>query len=80
METKPNDLVTTHPGARPNYPGLTKREYFASMAMQGICSNMDNPVLQSSPMNVAAESVQFADALIKQLNKQNEGSADENTK
>lgn len=49
--------------------GLTKREYFAAMAMQGICSaEADN----EEPMifkNVAAASVAVADALINELNK-----------
>lgn len=50
-------------------PGLTKREYFAAMAMQGIIANNhhgpDEYVKQA-----AREAVQYADALIEQLNKQ----------
>lgn len=52
--------------------GLTKREYFAAMAMQGMCSNMDNANLQNSAQAVAHESVRFADTLIEQLNKEGE--------
>jgi hypothetical protein len=72
---------TTHPGS-PLKPellkfkdgseivnmGLTKREYFAAMAMQGICAN--SSLAERSSYNSFAEwSVQQADALIEALNK-----------
>ena len=44
--------------------GLTKREYFAAMAMQGLCDNLH-------PKNVADMpklAVIIADALLKELN------------
>lgn len=48
-------------------PGLTKREYFAAMAMQGILAS-DN----SLPIPVVAyDSIKMADALIGQLNEDN---------
>ena len=46
--------------------GLTKREYFAAMAMQGLCAI-------NAPMeikDIAVWSTHMADALIEQLNKQ----------
>lgn len=47
--------------------GLTKREYFAAMAMQGLCAfvgtNMDNMGMA----NLATESIQIADELLRQL-------------
>jgi hypothetical protein len=49
------------------YP-LTKREYFAAMAMQGMsaaCRGYDNNGLD----NLAKCAVQAADALINELNK-----------
>lgn len=48
--------------------GLTKREYFAAMAMQGICAN---PTTEIKPYGkeIAVEAVLIADALIEQLNK-----------
>jgi hypothetical protein len=49
----------------PQY-GLTKREYFAAMAMQGIVSTE----LADTYENFAKASVMMADALIEQLNKQ----------
>lgn len=40
--------------------GLTKREYFAAMAMQGILAS-------NNRMSVAENAIKFADALLKQL-------------
>ena len=48
--------------------GLTKREYFASMAMQGLLSNPNDHSL--SQKAIAISSVEMADALIKELNKE----------
>lgn len=48
----------------PQY-GLTKREYFASMAMQGVLSRH----IEDTYENFAEVSVGMADALIKALNK-----------
>lgn len=52
--------------------GLTKREYFAAMAMQGILSgSTDNHALvQGGDFNtphIALKAVQLADELLKQL-------------
>jgi hypothetical protein len=45
--------------------GLTKREYFAAMALQGLLANSSIP-LDGASTNTA---MLFADALIKELNK-----------
>ncbi len=45
--------------------GLTKREYFAAMAMQGMTSNNSITV-----ETVAAWAVQYADALLAELGKE----------
>jgi hypothetical protein len=47
--------------------GLTKREYFAAMAMQGI---MSYPRMQQTNEKEAAFCVAMADALIEALNKE----------
>lgn len=49
--------------------GLTKRELFAAMAMQGLfsCGRYG-----SSPEGLSQYAVSIADALINELNKQNE--------
>jgi hypothetical protein len=44
--------------------GLTKREYFASMAMQGLLAN-DSALITSKVI----DAVKAADALIEELNK-----------
>jgi hypothetical protein len=44
--------------------GLTKREYFAAIALQGILSQHD-----SRPTYTATLAVEYADALIDALNK-----------
>ncbi len=49
--------------------GLTKREYFAAMAMQGMLSNNNNITYFTYFEKVAKRSVQAADALIKALNE-----------
>ena len=46
--------------------GLTKREYFAAMAMQGILSNSKTGI-QSDRWTVPVDAVRYADELLKQL-------------
>lgn len=53
-----------------NFGGLTKREHFAAMAMQGLCANEHVTALDES--YIAKFSVQQADALIEALNKESE--------
>ena len=50
-------------------PGLTKREHFAAMAMQGLLSGAH---FQAPLDELCQQSVEVADALIKELNKGNE--------
>jgi hypothetical protein len=47
--------------------GLTKREFFAVMAMQGIISNKDG--LDIKIERIVESAVDTADALIEELNK-----------
>ena len=57
------------PVTNPNSPvthGLTKREYFAAMAMQGYIS--DGFLSKESYESVVTHSVKIADALIEALN------------
>jgi alkylhydroperoxidase/carboxymuconolactone decarboxylase family protein YurZ len=54
--TKPNDPVT---GSQ--FHGLTKREYFAAMAMQVLT--------YTNGYDAAVQAVKYADELIKELNK-----------
>lgn len=58
--------------------GLTKREYFAALAMQGLVSNSSNfeffQLAKIKPGEVREETaktaIQFADALIAELSKE----------
>ncbi len=43
--------------------GLTKREYFAGLAMQGLCAN-SIPGSQHMPETLALEALEYADALL----------------
>lgn len=51
------------------FPGLTKREWFAGMAMQGIIVNLS---AECRPASVASDALLYANALIEALNKSNE--------
>lgn len=72
----------THPIAEntlSGYGGLTKREYFAAMALQGICANPEFYKIASKrlipdQMGVfyAEAATQQADLLIDELNKPTE--------
>lgn len=65
-----NDTAFPSPGYGDDKPsdGLTKREYFAAMAMQGMLGNQET-YLSMQLKDVAAESVVVADELINALNK-----------
>ena len=66
--TKANDC--SFPVIAENYiidGGLTKREYFAAKAMQGIIANKDG--LDIKIERIVESAVDTADALIEELNK-----------
>jgi hypothetical protein len=65
MKTNPNDLA--YPAMAQNYLhiGLTKREYFAAMALQGMLSYDRTRHLD----DISRWSVEAADALINALNE-----------
>lgn len=50
-------------------PGLTKREYFAAMAMQGLLAQTSQDFGYSEGLVLAKAAVQQADALIEALNR-----------
>ena len=57
-----------HPDGAIDLPnnGLTKREYFAAMALQGLLTDNESP---NSREEFAGYAVKFADALIEELSK-----------
>lgn len=59
----PHDLVGRVVGME---YGLTKREWFAGMALQGMLGDSERVGL---PREYAETAVEFADALMKELNK-----------
>jgi len=64
--TNPNE--NAFPEVPGGFTGLTKREYFAAMAMQGVMTGPDYKHVDSAS-KVAEWAVAQADALINELNK-----------
>jgi hypothetical protein len=64
--TKPNEQ--TFPTK--DKPGLTKREYFASMAFPKIGLPADDDLARKNAEQWARDAVLLADALIAELNKE----------
>lgn len=61
-----------------SFGGLTKKEFFTAVALNGLLSN---PQLLGSRVSVASRAVQIADCLIEELNGHGattEGDQDEN--
>lgn len=66
--TDANDPINSIPDLNEHpssWYGLTKREYFAAMALQGLLANASH---SRNPIH-AHDAVQFADAIIKALNE-----------
>lgn len=54
-----------------HHSGLTKREYFAGLAMQGLLAHTGGPSIYANTTTVS-EAVYFADALLAELEKPTE--------
>jgi len=74
MKTEPNEPINPTIWDDRNKPeiirdndGLTKREYFAVMAMQGLLPLMAGSTY--APSGVIKDAIKFADDLINELNK-----------
>lgn len=67
--TNPSDNAFPWDDVGP-HPGLTKREHFAAMAMQGFCANTSEEIGQAGPNKRAYWALKEADALIAELNKE----------
>ena len=75
MKTNGNDpinMAQSHEAAYDHgqYAGLTKREYFAALAMQGMLSAGDGDFSFDHHIRIAKLSVAHADTLIEALNKE----------
>lgn len=66
MKTNPNDCAFPFDRNKIIVGGLTKREYFAAMALQGILSCDNRTTLGKI---VAINAIRYADDLINQLNE-----------
>ena len=66
--------LTGNEQAYPNvsYAGLTIRQTFAMVTMQGLVSNLPKMSLEDALQAVPAQAVMFADALIEELNRSEE--------
>ena len=67
--TNGNDLTTPIQLGGKTYDGLTKREYFAAAALQGFSTNCKSIMFECDASKVADSAVEYADELIKALNK-----------
>ena len=70
METKPNLPAFPQQETFDDLSGLTKREYFAVMVMQGFIASYTGEQNHPDPDYAADEAVKYADALIEELNKE----------
>jgi hypothetical protein len=69
MKTTPNDLMHSFnhtPDTEGNFNGLTKREYFAAIMLQGLVTLSSH---QQSHESHATQAIAYADALINALNR-----------
>ena len=64
METKANEPAYPNKQVS-SWKGLTKREYFAAMAMQGLLADYESEYIE----DYSKYAVKLADALIEELNK-----------
>lgn len=65
MNNKMQNENMAFPKARYSEGGITKREYFAAMALQGLLSRND----PAPPDNLAMEAFRFADAMLLETEK-----------
>ena len=65
---KNNADKPAHPVQIEDWHGLTKREHFAGLAMQGMLAAMEGDGILAYP-RVAPEAVKAADALLAELDK-----------
>lgn len=69
-KTEPEDLAFPMWGKNTiTEGGLSKREYFAALALQGIIANMADKIDGKTAMLAASAATDYADALISALNE-----------
>lgn len=65
----PNNETDNMGNPKYQHLGVTKREYFAAMAMQGALANNYPNIVSLSSEQVARLSIEHADELLKQLDQ-----------
>lgn len=75
--TPPNDpafpvVCQDFSGHRVCGAGLTKREWFAGMALQGVIASFSNNFNVADPQDTAKTVLKFADALLAELSRGND--------
>lgn len=78
MKTEPNDFAYATPEAGTDsfstwqgQTGLTKREYFMAMAIQGLCANTNyspNEIKNGACVDISEAAIYVVDAAINALN------------
>lgn len=74
--TNPNEAAYGHGAENGHCCGLTKREHFAAMAMQGMVVGITRfrddakDIIVNRPKGIAEISLVYADALIAELSKE----------
>jgi len=71
MENNGNNLIHSF-GSFSNEHGLTKREYFSGLAMQGLITTVEHSVSHINCSFYATKSVELADALLLALEAKTE--------
>lgn len=64
-----NPCIEEYTANREQYYGLTKREYFAGLAMQGMCSKYTTDSMMGK-VGICKDAVSIADELLKQLDEE----------
>lgn len=67
MRAAPQSYLNQNPESWPT--GLSKREYFAAMAMQGYLSNSSLSIDTTAHSIIAVDAVKYADTLLAELSK-----------
>ena len=69
MKNKTHPKDSAFPVGEITTPGLSKREYFAAMALQGFCASQ-GAWEEFGPQKLAREASRYADLLIAALNEE----------
>lgn len=69
MENRDKPAYPVSPDANYDGIGLSKREAIAAMCLQGLLANTHPSVLEEQTLNKCIMAIEYADALLTQLEK-----------